>query len=386
MGLIGQNTSRTKKTNRSLVLQAIVRFGPTSRQKIAAFTQLTPATITNITSELINDGLVKELGDVEEKEKRAGRRFKALDLNGDSVHVIGVHIRSDKVELGIVNFKGHVIDLDMFKYSNEMNQQAFLALLIKELTLFIKRNEIYTITAIGIGTVGLVNFEQGKIINVQQIGWKEVNIVSSLSNEFSIPVFVDHNVRGMTLAEKMYGSCKEISDFLCIYIGQGIGAGLYLQEKLYRSDQTGALEFGHMTYEPGGIPCWCGNSGCIERYASEQAILSKLDMLSIEQVMENAENQDEIAIQTVKTAGSQIGVVLTSFSNMFHVQKIIIGGKLATEDLPLIQKIRDHVNTHSFLAKQRNIGIEGSVLKDQIGIVGAASIAILFGVIQNNDS
>jgi N-acetylglucosamine repressor len=188
----------------------------------------------------------------------------------------------------------------------------------------------------------------------------------------------------MALAEKLFGSCKNETDFLCVYLGQGIGSGMYLRDQLFRSDLTGAGELGHMIYQPGGIPCWCGSCGCLERYASEAAILKEFKVSSIDDFITGCKHGDEKMRKGATDAGKQIATVLTSIINMLHVHKIMIGGKLADLELPLITEIRKEVRHLSFLDKKRRVEIEASSMGEQVGVIGAASLALLYAVFNAN--
>ncbi|MCM3720214.1 ROK family transcriptional regulator [Fictibacillus phosphorivorans] len=383
MSFIGQNTLRTKQLNRSLVLQSILRLEKPTRQEIAAFTKLTPATITNIITELIAEKLVVETGSMEGGEKRAGRKTIALDLNEESKRIAGVHIRSDRVEFGIMTLKGKVLQFHSFPLPEQMDQNDFLSLLIKELEQFLATSS-NPVSCIGIGSVGLVDFEQGRILEAEHMGWEDVELASAVSSRFHLPVYVDHHVRGMALAEKLFGSCKNESDFLVVYLGQGIGSGMYLKDQLYRSDLTGAGELGHMIYQPEGNPCWCGSRGCLERYASEAALIKKYQLNSIDDFITGCKRNDEKMLQGAKDAGKKIATVLTSFINMLHVNKIMVGGRLADSELPLITALKKQIRELSFLDKKRHVEIEASSMGEQVGVIGAASLALLYAVFNAN--
>jgi N-acetylglucosamine repressor len=386
MKRIGQNTLRTKVINKSLVLQTLLDWGQISRQQIAEITSLTPATITNIAGKLIEEGLVKETGTIEGRDSRAGRKSVALDLREDTIKVIGVHIRLDYIEIGLVNLKGQLEQRHNVVMPPNISETEFQKLLTEKLTNFIDENKGISISAIGIGALGLVNFEEGEILSAINLGWSHMNLSSHIQKKFHVPVYIDNNVRAMTLAEKMFGQSKRLNNFMSIYIGQGIGAGLVINGQIYRGGITGAGEFGHMTYIPDGQPCWCGNRGCLERYASEAAITKTLNNISIPDMLEAANRGDLDTLSVLETAGESIAVVLTSFINMFHIQKVTFGGKLANEKYPLVKKIREIVNERSFLARQEEVKVEVTEMGENIGLLGAASLALLYGVFQSQQN
>jgi len=141
MSFIGQNTLRTKQLNRTLVFQTLLRLESPTRQEIAAFTKLTPATITNIVNELMEYGYVVELGNGVSELKRAGRKTVVLGLNEEKKRVAGVHIRSDRAELGIVTLRGKVLKSTSFDLPETIKQDDFLRLLTKNLESFLQKNK-----------------------------------------------------------------------------------------------------------------------------------------------------------------------------------------------------------------------------------------------------
>ncbi|MFB5662533.1 ROK family protein [Alteribacillus sp. HJP-4] len=382
--LVGQNTSRTKQINKSLVLQMIMKYQPISRQEIAEKTKLTRATITNITSTLIQEDYIRILGDMEEGKARAGRRSVALEINGNSTHVLGVHISLSDIEIGLINLNGNVVKEETIRLPKKMTAETFLRMLTSEMEAFVNNLHGITVHSIGIGALGLIDFHSGKLLNADHLGLKNIDVTAHIEKHFQIPVFLDNNVRAMTLAEKIFGKGTLHTDFIHIFIGQGIGAGFVIEEKLFRGGITGAGEFGHMTYIPGGEPCWCGNFGCLERYASEAAVLDKLQ-ISFEELQISLQHKDEQTLQALVAAGEQIGTVLTSVMNMLHVPKVIISGRLAQSDFPVLPTIEKIVNERSFLARQQRVAVESSGLASHIGLIGAASLAFLYGFLQKQE-
>lgn len=380
MATIGQNTSRTKQINQSLVLKTLMKYQPISRQEIAEKTKLTPATITNITSQLLKDEYISEIGNVGNSKKGAGRRSVALGLNGDVIHVIGIHISLTETHIGLVNLNGEIKKEQISELPGSLNKKLFLDYLKKEIETFMEQTPESIIQSIGIGAPGLVDFKQGKIVNADHLGLKDVDLSREIEKIFNKTVLLDNNVRAMTLAEKVFGDGRFHSDFMTIFLGDGIGSGMVLNDLVYRGGSTGAGEFGHMTYMPGGIKCWCGNQGCIERYASEAEILYHLN-LSFEELKRMVENQETAAIEQLEHAGEQIGSVLTSVINMLHVPKVIMSGRLASDEYPLTKMVDKTLHERSFLARQQHVMVEPSQLGEKIGLMGAASLALIYDVL-----
>ncbi|WP_425343059.1 ROK family protein [Priestia megaterium] len=236
------------------------------------------------------------------------------------------------------------------------------------------------IEGVGIGALGVVDIENGKLLGNQRLGWPDVELVSYLQKEISLPIYLDNNVSAMTLAEKMFGNGKQLSDFMCIYLGHRIGAGMVLKNELYRSGLTGGGEFGHMTYIHQGKPCWCGNKGCLNQYASEQAILEELQVSTADEVLRKAVDRDEATLEVIEKAAEQIAVVLSSFINMLHLKKVVLCGTLSNPILPVKDIINKEVNQCSFLARADGIEVESSKLGENIEVIGAGGLALWYGL------
>ncbi|MBB6733618.1 ROK family transcriptional regulator [Cohnella zeiphila] len=376
MVLMGHNISRSKQTNKRTILRCLLRYGPISRQRIAEITSLTPATISNLISELIEENLILETGHLEEFRRRAGRKSVALAFHPQACNALAVHMNAREVHFGLAGINGTVRTLRRYEISFDSNQSAFIERLLAETDACIAELRKDSLSAIGVGLVGFVNFDTGTYLSREHLGWKEVPLAALLAERHGLPVYADNNIRTMALAEKMFGVGRTLTDFLLIYIGPGIGSGLVAGDRLYRGGSTGAGEFGHMTYHPEGPACYCGNRGCLERYASLTAIAAELQVSGVLDPLNLLKQGDRQAHEAVARAGRRIGTVLASYLNMFHVPKVIVAGPLAGESIPLLEEIRRELYDRSPLAKRERVEIVGSELGENIGLVGAAALAL----------
>ncbi|UZW65792.1 hypothetical protein OC195_17430 [Priestia flexa] len=140
-----------------------------SRQKIAEITQLTPATITYITAELIQEGFIIERGDVQEGTKRVGRKSIALDLQGDAYWTIGVHISMETIRVGLVNLKGETRNIQAVPVPADFNQEEYLEFVARRISEYINTQEV-DVASIGIGSLGAVDLKEGKLLGNDIIG------------------------------------------------------------------------------------------------------------------------------------------------------------------------------------------------------------------------
>lgn len=384
MAGIGQNSTRNKRVNRALVLDMLLRGGPLPRRELANLTRLTPATITKITAELISEGLVREIGVWNGRVTKVGRKFIALDLVPEAIVVGALHIRSDVLETGLVDLKGTLLVKRRTAFPDRLNGQALAEFAAGELTLASAECGTCRLSAIGVGSVGLVDFADGVVISApQHPSWRGLPLARELAQRLSLPIFVENNVRSMALAERMFGCLNDEANSMCVYIGKGIGSGLIIRDEIYQGGLAGG-EFGHMTYLPHGLPCWCGNEGCLEQYAAEPALLRELAVGSVDRALMLAQQGDPETLEQLRLAGERIGTVLASFINMFYVPRIVMAGTFASSDLPLVKEVQDVVNRQSFLARRQPVTVTASSLGEDIGLLGAASLALWRHVFQTD--
>lgn len=372
--LIGQNTTRAKQFNKKIILEIIRKYQPIPRHEIAEKTKLTRGTISNISSELIEEGLISVSGNLDEEQARAGRRSVALEINKNAIHVIGIHISMKRIQIGLVNLTGEIVSKTYVDIHEDASTSSFNDLLIATIRQFINSVGNIKISSIGVGTSGFLNINKEVILKSNNLGIIDYPIVNEVQSAFGIPVYLENNVKAMALAEKMFGAGKVNSNFMTIYLGEGIGSGIVINNSLFQGDSIGTGEFGHVTYLPDGIPCWCGNNGCIERYASETVLLQKLEIPTVNELIKKIKGNNKDAVRELEKAGEKIGITLASLLNIIHFPVVIFSGKLANEKLPLLDAVKRIVNSRSPKIVNESVQIQQSLLGEDIGLLGSASL------------
>ena len=245
-------SSVIKGINTKNILEIIRKKGPISRIEIAELTGLTPATITNITSELIDKNLIIE---AESGDSSGGRKPIMLRIRCDYYRVIGVYLGSRKMRIITSDLMANIKYKKEIKYEKEKISPEYIeALLEEELTPLIKKYSAKKkkVVGIGIGIHGLVDSNRGISLLAPNLGWKNVDIAGRMREKYNIPVFVDNNTRTMAMGEKWFGSGKNISSFFCLNIEYGVGGSLFIEDKLVAGSNFGAGEIGHTTIDVNG--------------------------------------------------------------------------------------------------------------------------------------
>ncbi len=338
-----------KQMNQRLVLQLIQGQGPISRRDISQLTGLSGASVSGITNELIELGLIYELGEAEELG-RAGRRAVLLRLNPNAGLVIGI-------KLGVYSISCVLTDLDAnVLYSTEhiftstdptsapYNPEATIQLTIQIIDNFLSDANIdmKRLLGIGVGINGIVDPEAGVSLMAPHFGWRDVSIAEPLSRHFDIPVSLENDVRALTVAEQWFGAGREANHFATVVVGYGIGSGLVANNQLYRGAIGGAGEFGHNLMQPDGPLCSCGKRGCLESLASipaiirsitealasgESSMLSGERDLTIDTIAKAAKAGDALTLRVLETAGTWLGFGIANLVNVVNPEILVLHGE-----------------------------------------------------------
>lgn len=382
-----------KKINTVSILKIIREKGPISRADISKMIGLNPATVSSNVSDLLKRKLIKEVGS---GESSGGRKPILLELNSSEIYVVGVDMGIKKVSAGLIDIDGNIIQKVILQYSKETNQENVLETIKDSIYEVVKGEDenFDKIIGVGMGIHGIVDTEKGVSSYAPALDWHDLEIVSIFKNEFNIPIIIDNDVRVMALGEKWFGKAKDTQNFVLLNIGTGIGAGIYLNGNLYRGNNFGAGEIGHVSISDKKIKCKCGEYGCFEAIASgtgivtrfieelEQgsisSILNRMDICHItsEEIYKEALKGDRLSIQILKETGKYIGTGISMLINILNPEMILIAGGVSKAGKFIFEEIQRVVSKKSINNNLKFLYIGETDLKEDAGIVGAATLII----------
>lgn len=331
------NQHVVKKENKTLVLQTIKEKAPISRASIAQVTGLNKGTVSSLVSELIDEDFIHESGT---GESSGGRRPVMLLLNEKAGFTISVDLGVNKILGVMTDISGNrimekEINVDDNSVYNVSDNLFSLIDHLKEQA----PSSRYGIIGIGVAVPGVVTTE-GEILLAPNLGWKKVQLKDMLYERYKLPIIVENEANAGAYGEFIYGAGQNSKELIYISASIGIGVGLILDGKLYKGLRGFSGEFGHMTIEKDGLACRCGNRGCWELYASENALIEAseqhgLKNHSITDLVTKAEMRDTNALKVFEQIGDYLGVGITNIIHIFNPEQVIIGGSLA-EGIPLL--------------------------------------------------
>jgi N-acetylglucosamine repressor len=269
---------RARTHNTQLVLKTIYNIGQISRADIARATHLTRPTVSTVVSELMEQGLIDEVGYA---PSTGGKRPVLLSVANDSRHLIALNLARESFCGAIINLRGeiqHRIDLPLGGREGDVALDLVYQVIDHLLGVASTR-----LLGIGIGAPGLVDAVQGVMREAVNLNWRDVPLSSLLEERYGLPVYMANDCQLAALAEYTFGSDgTNVQDLVVINIGWGVGAGIVLNGQLLHGNPLGAGEIGHVTMVEGGERCQCGNIGCLETVVSTHAIVRRAQAIAQE--------------------------------------------------------------------------------------------------------
>lgn len=351
----GVNMTTVKYQNRSLILNTLKASGASSRVDIAQRLGLTPAAITILVNEMVAEGIISEVGQLEEDSKKLGRKKMLIDINSDFKHVIGISIEPDWIGIGISNLQGVIKSSKRLPTDKTEEPVKLLQNICSECMNMLWKENILkeSVLGIGVGIVGQVDHANGTSNRAYGLWNKAVPIKQILEDAIGIGVKVDNNVRALALGELEYYRSEIPQNILFIKYGPGVGSAMIIDNEIYYGSSNSAGEIGHTIVDVNGESCKCGRTGCLETIASEKAVVKRLlpifspektpilyeicdgmeENISKEKVYKTLELGDEQVFDIIRNAVNQTALAVANAISLFDPSKVILYGKAFSQEV-----------------------------------------------------
>jgi transcriptional regulator of PTS gene len=341
--LTGTQSGYDQKENGRIQVLGIIRHeAQIARIDIAAHTGVSPATVTSITSDLINAGLVEEISpETGKSDAKRGRPRVALKIRGSAHTIAGLKISDRSIKLALVDFEGNVIgDHDTVLPAAKLTSIELATVLQQTLHDASVKHDLSVgdLSGIGIGIAGMVNAPRGDVYWSPTLRERNVPLQTLLSEALSVPVFVDNDANLVAKAEQLFGYGKNARDFIVVTIENGVGMGIVINNEIYRGHRGCGAEFGHTKVQLDGALCRCGQRGCLEAYVADYALLREVATIdgknsknssggNLKGLFDDAKAGDETAKMIFQRAGRMFAMGLANLVNIFDPQLIILSGE-----------------------------------------------------------
>jgi predicted NBD/HSP70 family sugar kinase len=324
----------------SLVFTTVLAHGPVTRSEIAQRAALSAAAVTKAVRPLMEVGYLVE--DLSEGARSAlGRPANPIRVNAGRALFIGVKVTADEIIAVLTDLCCRIRVARHARLTGREPEAVLtsIAALVSELSTEADGLGV-RVRGLGIAVSGDVDRAQGVVRYSPFLEWRDVPLAEIAATATGLPVTVDNDVRALTVAEQWFGAGVGLSDFALVTVGAGIGCGLVVHGRVVSGVHGVAGEIGHLSIDPLGPPCHCGNNGCVEAIAADPAILRDVREVSgkpvatVAEALELARGGDPGARAVYARAGEAIGRAIGCVVNLFGPDRVIISGEgLAAYDL-----------------------------------------------------
>lgn len=308
---------------------------------------------------------------------------------------VGVDFGGTKISAGVVNLETGRLVSAAKKKTRQVSEETDVVkriISVVDESLNEANIDMKKIAGIGIGAAGMVNRQKGILLAAVNIGANDLPLTEPLSKHYGVPSKLGNDVEVATLGELAFGAGRDCDDFVCIFVGTGIGSGIVRNGKIIRGSTGTAGEIGHMILFPDGKQCGCGAFGCLEAYASRTAVAKnilvdlqrgidsvikdKIDMqkgiLRSKAISQAIQVGDELVTRAVTDCAQFMGVGLASVVNFYNPQRIILGGGLVEAVDLYVEVAEKEAKRRCLKIPSKKLEVVKAELGDYAGIIGAA--------------
>lgn len=381
-----------RRINRQAALQQLYFHGPLSRLEISRRCGVSPATMTNVVSELMEQGLITESGS---KQSEGGRPHTLLSINPDYGAFVGIDVGETHVRIELFDLTLHNLGtLKQPVAPKEIDPDQVVQRILEGLEQLLVECGLThdNLVGIGIGVPGLVEQSEGLAVFAPNWGWHSIPLLTMLKEHLDTPIYLDNGAKAMALAEMWFGAGRGTDSLAVLLIGTGVGAGIIAGGVLYRGVTNSAGEWGHTSLDLEGRPCRCGSRGCLEAYVGAPGIIERLreldpqsalladaadQMVTISRIIQAAREGEPSAAKVLDDTINYLGAGIANLINLFNPKLIVLGGWVGVEmGKDILPKLRDVVKRYALERPLSATTFGLSRFGQDAVCLGAASLAL----------
>lgn len=393
----GYGPKLVREFNELNILRFIKNDGPISRAELAKRYKLSKAAVSEIISNLLDLGYIHEIG-MGSSTKLGGRKPILLEFNPHSGFAIGIEIKRDHARVALSDLNAKIHNIDYFSFKPGAPLKDIVQQVYSYIDDFLKIDWVKKARPIGIGIAipGLVNYKIGKIQESDTLkNWVGFPLKKSFEDRYQIETIVENDVKAISLGEFHFGAGKSVRDMVYLWVGDGVGAGIIIHGELLRgvsasAGEVGYYDVGFMIKDKGFCQLLYDGHKNFGDILSEKVLLEgakrglqgsfkgQLDenKLGVDYILDEAHNNNPLALELVKEYGFLVGVICTNLINTLNPELVVIGGQPIAYDPLLLKIIKDQIKQDILRTPSRIVKVKKAKLKEDAAIIGAVALVL----------
>lgn len=384
------NPRLLKQVNTSVILDIVQKYGPVSRTDVAARAKLSLATVSRLVEDLVNKGVLLEVGTA---KSTGGRRPVLLEFNAAAQYLIGVEVGIESVIGVLTDLQASIVHSYVVPLDNPRSTEDVIDGIKNCIQKLIEKAESLKrpVLEIGVAFHGVVDSQTGTVLFAPHFpSCENVSIKALISTEFGLPARVENHMRTHAQAQMRFGEAKGLDDFVYIYVGRGVGGAIVSGRKVFAGGLKGAGEIGHMTVEPRGPACSCGNHGCLEAMIGADRVVELVknnctEVLRnshesqeaiLEQFIESARHGDAACLELLREIELYLSIVIANMVNVLSIDKFFLSGYLACGGEWFTQAVENGARARAMRPLNAGISVVPVVMEPLTGALGAALMVL----------
>jgi predicted NBD/HSP70 family sugar kinase len=384
--------SELQRPLRQQVFERVRAAGLIARVQVAKDLGVSPASVTTLTQDLIEDGLIEEVAVAREGDQGRGRPAVALGVRAKAYYVAGMKLSDREHTAVIVDFAGNLISDDVIpRKPGPMSQEQMLAAIETLMARVCAKAGVALgqLAALGLGVPGFVDCDAGVVLWSSVLTERTVPLAALVSQRLGLPVTIDNDANLVTLAELWFGAGRGLSDFAVVTIEHGVGMGVVLNHRIYRGSKGVGMELGHTKVQLDGALCRCGQRGCLEAYVADYALAREATTalnwehkegqsisVVLESLYDHAKAGNTAARSIFRRAGRYLAVGLSNVINLFDPALIILSGERMRYDYLYAAETLAEMEQLAIVTGRPRPPIEIHAWGDLLWAHGAAALAL----------
>lgn len=390
----GTNLPKMGDFNQAVILDSIRRAGEgLSRVELAASAGLAAQTVSNICRRLLDADLIVEAG---KETSGPGKPRTILRLNPRGMYAVGLHIDPALTSYVLLDAAGTALVSREEPTDLDRDPVAAVKAMGAQIRTMIAASGVDQARIIGVGvaTPGPVDAATGTVVDPPHLpGWKRVPLQELLREATGLPVVVEKDVTAAAIAELWAGPAASAGNFVFVYIGTGIGAGLVLDGQVVRGSSGNVGEIGHIIVDPDGPPCDCGRRGCVKvscmpetivALARDAGVLPAADQSwpaplldELAEVVQAARDGEPSAVELMELSASRMTGAISVLSNLLDVDQVILGGPFwPALSASYLDRVPAQLTQLSVTSSVHSVEVVGTRLNAGEEAVGAACLVM----------